>query len=60
MPHVKELTDDEIKEIGQQSGVDPDVIKSWHKGMSWQVFKFKKKRIFIIMKKLLRVFTSMP
>ena len=43
MPHVKELTDDEIKEIGQQSGVDPDVIKSWHKGMSWQVFKFKNK-----------------
>jgi len=32
MPHVKELTDEEIKEIGKQSGVDPDIIRSWYKG----------------------------
>ena len=60
MPHVKELTDEEIKEIGLQSGVDPDIIKSWHKGMSWQVLSLFNKGRFIIMKKLLRVFTSMP
>ena len=33
MPQVKELTEDEINEIGKQSGVDPDIIRSWHKGM---------------------------
>jgi len=40
MPHVKELTDEEIKEIGKQSGVDPDIIRSWYKGkFFFRIFK---------------------
>ncbi len=32
MPHVKQLTEEEMKEISKQSGVDTDVIRSWYKG----------------------------
>ena len=38
MPHVKELTDEEINEIGKQSGVDPDIIRSWYKGKFYFLF----------------------
>lgn len=31
MSHTKELTEDEIKDIAEKSGVDPDIIRSWFK-----------------------------
>lgn len=33
MSKSKQLTDEEIHDISEKSGVDPDVLKSWYKGM---------------------------
>lgn len=32
MNKSKKLTDQEMMEISEKSGVDPDVLKSWYKG----------------------------
>lgn len=34
MSKAKLLTEDEIKEISEKSGVDCDVVRSWYKGSS--------------------------
>lgn len=35
MSKIKDLTETEIKEISEQSNVEPDILRSWYKGINF-------------------------
>lgn len=39
MSKQKQFTDQDMIEISEKSGVDPDVLKSWYKGMFFKINK---------------------
>ena len=37
MSKQKQFTDQDMIEISEKSGVDPDVLKSWYKGIPFKI-----------------------
>lgn len=41
MSKKKEISEIEMSEISEKTGVDPDILKSWYKGILMRLFIFK-------------------